>query len=308
MKPEISLVIPIYNEEENISPLVEEVLSKMKDFRRPFEVLLIDDGSQDKSWELLQNLARQHQEVRAFRFRRNFGQALAMQCGFDHAQGDLVVPLDGDGQNDPSDIPKMVHFLEEHNLDVVSGWRRKRKDHWLRSFLSRCANWLIAHITGVKIHDYGCSLKVYRREILQEIRLYGEMHRFIPLFLHARGAKIQEVEVHHRPRQRGTSKYGLNRTFKVIVDLFSVLFLIHYFQKPSHFFGKWLGILGGLSLLFLILGLSFSSLTLPCFTLSLFFGQGAWMAFFFIPFSEVWLRIYWANQHPPPYALCELVE
>ena len=307
MKPEISLVIPIYNEEENIPSLVEEVLSEMKAFGRPFEVLFIDDGSQDGSWELLKNFASQHREVRAFRFRRNFGQALAMQCGFDHARGNLIIPLDGDGQNDPSDIPKMVQLLEEQKLDVVSGWRKKRKDHWLRSFLSRCANWLIARVTGVKIHDYGCSLKVYRQEVLREIRLYGEMHRFIPLFLYARGAKIQEVEVNHRPRRRGKSKYGLNRTFKVIVDLFSVLFLTHYFQKPAHFFGKWTAVLGFFSLLFFLLAF-LSPFSLPLLILSLLFGQGAWIAFFLIPLSELWLRMYWEKQNQPPYALRESLE
>jgi glycosyltransferase involved in cell wall biosynthesis len=246
--PQISVVVPLLNEEDNLEPLYGQIVRALAG-RYSYEIIFIDDGSTDRSFEILKGLSQRDPLVRVIRFRRNFGQTAAMSAGFGHARGEVIVALDADLQNDPADIPILMDKLHE-GYDVVSGWRKNRKDKALtRRLPSKIANGLIAWITGVRLHDYGCTLKAYKREILQETRLYGEMHRFIPAIASWAGARIAEVVVNHRPRTAGVAKYGLGRTFKVILDLITLKFLGSYSTKPIYIFGG----LGGLTALFSIL-------------------------------------------------------
>lgn len=250
----LSVVIPMYNEADNVAPMLAAVHAGLKDYPHPWELICVDDGSRDGTPELLHEEAKQYGEhVRLVRLRRNFGQTAAMQAGIDAARGDFIATLDGDLQNDPADIPRLIQELEERDLDLLQGWRKKRHDEPVRKFFSRNANRLIAKITGVDLHDYGCSLKVYRAEVLKKVRLFGEMHRFIPVWVASVTAphRIGETVVNHRARQFGESKYGLSRTFRVIVDLLAVFFFLRYRTKPGHFFGQIglvFGMVGGLIL------------------------------------------------------------
>jgi len=233
----ISIVIPILNERENVRELVLGIDQVMKKSRETFEILLVDDGSTAGTLEELEKLQDEIAVMKVIQLRRNFGQTAAMAAGFDHARGMIIVPMDGDLQNDPADIPRLVAKIRE-GYDVVSGWRRDRQDKLLtRKVPSWIANRLIGFLTGVRLHDYGCSLKAYHREIIDQIHLYGEMHRFIPAIATWSGAKVTELEVNHRPRLRGRSKYGLNRIFKVLLDLMTVKFLGDFSTKPLHVFG-----------------------------------------------------------------------
>lgn len=234
---DISVVIPIYNEEESIPPLYQALTAALEKIGKTYEIIFVDDGSSDGSYAALCRLADADKRVKVIQFRRNFGQTAAMAAGFDHARGRVIIPMDGDLQNDPNDIPLLLEKIEE-GYDVVSGWRKNRQDKaLLRKFPSRVANWLIGKVTGVKLHDYGCSLKAYRAEVLKGTRLYGEMHRFIPALANLMGAKITEVPVTHHARKFGKSKYGLKRTLKVLLDLLTVKFLSDYSTKPIYFFG-----------------------------------------------------------------------
>ncbi|MGZ5545244.1 MAG: glycosyltransferase family 2 protein, partial [Limisphaerales bacterium] len=225
---DISIVVPVYNEEESITPLYEKLTAALVQQTRPYEIIFVNDGSSDRSFEILSAIAAKDKMVKAINFRRNFGQTAAMTAGFDFANGRIIIPMDGDLQNDPEDIPLFVAKLEE-GYDVVSGWRKDRQDKEIvRKIFSRVANRLIASITGVKLHDSGCSMKAYRSEVLKGTRLYGEMHRFIPALANLMGAKICEVEVRHHARQFGKSKYGLKRTVKVMLDLITVKFLAEF--------------------------------------------------------------------------------
>jgi glycosyltransferase involved in cell wall biosynthesis len=239
--PEIvSIVVPLFNERENIPDLIERITQTMQQVELPYELILVDDGSTDGSIELLakQQIVQPH--IKIIELRRNFGQTAALAAGFDHAVGEIIVPLDGDLQNDPADIPRLMEKLNE-GYDVVSGWRRKRKDKFItRKIPSWLANKIIGFITGVKLHDYGCTLKAYRREVVDHVNLYGEMHRFIPAIASWAGAKVTEMEVNHHPRTRGKTKYGLSRTIKVVFDLITVKFLGTFSTKPLHVFG-WIG-------------------------------------------------------------------
>jgi len=234
----LSLIIPVYNEEENIPLLFDAIQQALKPIKRSWEVIFVDDGSRDKSLDVLESLARKDpKHVRVVVFRRNFGQTAAITAGIDHSQGEIIVLLDADMQNDPADIPMLLAKLDE-GYDLVSGWRKDRKDNFLtRTIPSNLANGLISWVTGVHLHDYGCTLKAYRRDALKGFRLYGEMHRFIPVFAHSVGARITEIPVHHHPRKFGVAKYGLERTVKVILDLFTVKFLLDYSHKPMRLFG-----------------------------------------------------------------------
>jgi glycosyltransferase involved in cell wall biosynthesis len=234
----LSIVIPVYNEVENIPLLHKAIHQALKSVKYSWEMILVDDGSVDKSPEALEKLASQDSKfVKVILLRRNFGQTTAISAGIDHASGDIVVMMDADLQNDPADIPGMVAKIDE-GYDVVSGWRYERKDKFfLRVLPSRIANSLISWITGVHLHDYGCTLKAYRRDILSGFRLYGEMHRFIPAYAGSVGAKIIEVRVNHHARKYGKAKYGLERTTKVILDLMTVKFLSSYASKPNYLFG-----------------------------------------------------------------------
>ena len=233
----LSVVIPVYNEEESIRPLHERLITTLSGLECDYEVVYVDDGSSDASFACLQEVAEADKTVTVIQFRRNFGQTAAIAAGLDHAQGEVVVLMDADLQNDPFDIPVLLSKIKE-GYDVVSGWRIDRKDPWLtRRLLSRAANRLISWVTGVKLHDYGCTLKAYRREVLSGFRLYGEMHRFIPALAGQVGARIAEVPVKHHPRRFGKSKYGIRRTFKVLLDLLTVKFLSSYGTKPIYLFG-----------------------------------------------------------------------
>lgn len=238
MEYALSVVIPVYNEEENVQPLHNSIREALSDLDKPWEVVYIDDGSSDDSLSILESIAAENPETTTvIAFRRNFGQTAAVAAGIDFAHGEIIVLMDADMQNDPADIPLLLQKIDD-GYDVVSGWRRNRQDAFIsRTFPSRIANWLISFVTGVHLHDYGCTLKAYKREVITDFRLYGEMHRFIPAYAHSVGAKITEVPVTHHPRKYGKTKYGINRTFKVILDLFTVKFLLSYANKPIYLFG-----------------------------------------------------------------------
>jgi len=233
----LSVIIPIFNEEENIPPLHQELRDVLEAHGQPYEIVYVDDGSTDRSFSLLRSIAEADPRVQAIQFRRNFGQTAALAAGIDAATGDVLIFMDGDRQNDPNAIPEMLSKLEE-GYDVVSGWRKDRRDAALtRRVPSRLANKLISAVSGVHLNDYGCTLKVYRREVIENVRLYGEMHRFIPAYAAWYGAKIAELPVNHRPRVAGRSKYGLSRTAKVLLDLLTLKFLSDYSTKPIYLFG-----------------------------------------------------------------------
>jgi glycosyltransferase involved in cell wall biosynthesis len=234
----LSLIIPVFNEQESLPPLMDAIVATMQPLNRSWEVIFVDDGSRDCSLDVLTEFAQKYPDhVRVVVFRRNFGQTAAIAAGLDHSDGETIVLLDADLQNDPADIPMLLAKLDE-GYDLVSGWRKDRKDNAItRTIPSNMANGLISYVTGVHLHDYGCTLKAYRRDALQGFRLYGEMHRFIPVFAHSVGAKITELPVQHHARKFGKAKYGLERTLKVVLDLFTVKFLLDYAHKPIRLFG-----------------------------------------------------------------------
>jgi glycosyltransferase involved in cell wall biosynthesis len=234
-----SIVVPIYNEQDTIDELYRAITAALDDFDPRYEMIMVDDGSTDASFEALQRLAAKDGRLKVIRFRRNFGQTAAMSAGFDAAGSGIIIPMDGDLQNDPADIPRLIEKLDQ-GYDVVSGWRSDRKDTFItRKIPSLLANALISSLTGVHLHDYGCTLKAYRREVLDGINLYGEMHRFVPALASQVGARVAEMSVRHHPRRFGKSKYGISRTLRVILDLMTVKFLLAYSTKPLQLFGKW---------------------------------------------------------------------
>ncbi|MBK9120854.1 MAG: glycosyltransferase family 2 protein [Phycisphaerales bacterium] len=238
LHPEVSVVVPVFEEEASLPVVVPHFLAVLGRQRRRFELIFVNDGSRDRTAELLDTFAHQDSRVCVIHLARNFGQTAALMAGFWAARAPIIVPLDGDGQNPPEEIERLCDTLEEGGYDVVSGWRKNRQDSWLRTFVSRCANRIISRMTGVNLHDYGCTLKAYRAKVLRDARLYGEMHRFIPVYASMHGAKICEVVVDHKPRTQGQSKYGYGRIFKVLADLLLVRMLQRYRTKPMHFFGK----------------------------------------------------------------------
>ncbi|MBN1804914.1 MAG: glycosyltransferase family 2 protein [Sedimentisphaerales bacterium] len=243
--PELSVVVPLLNEQDNIGPLCDQITHILKD-KYLYEIIFVDDGSTDNSLDILADLQKKDNRIRVISFRKNFGQTAAMSAGFTYAKGKIIIAMDADLQNDPADIPAMIDKLNE-GFDVVSGWRKKRHDNAIKRRLpSKIANWFISAITGVKLHDYGCTLKAYRREVLEETKLYGEMHRFIPALASWSGAKIAEMVVNHRPRTAGKTKYGIGRTLKVILDLITVKFLGSFSTKPIYIFGG-LGLASGIA-------------------------------------------------------------
>jgi len=309
----ISVVIPIYNEEENIKPLYEELKSVLEGLPYDYEILFVDDGSTDRSFEILQSLAKKDPKVKVVRFRKNYGQTAAMYAGFQYANGDVIITMDGDLQNEPKDIPKLLEKAEE-GYDIVSGWRKNRKDPFLSRILpSKIANWIISKVTGVELHDYGCTLKAYRKEIAKNFRLYGDMHRFLPAVAKSFGAKITEIVVNHRPRIHGKSKYGIGRTVRVILDILLVKFLNDYLNKPMYIFGT-TGLLL-LSLGFLILlYLSFEKLVLgqsiggrPLLILGvLLFLSGLQLLSTGIV-AEVVIRTYYESKRDVPYRVEKVI-
>jgi glycosyltransferase involved in cell wall biosynthesis len=310
---DLSIVVPIYNEEENIENLYDELTSVLDPLGLEYEIVCADDGSRDRSFVLLKELAKEDPRVKVIRFRRNFGQAAGFSAGFDYAQGDIVITIDADLQNDPSSIPDLLEKMSE-GYDVVSGWRKNRKDDFLtRKLPSRIANWFISRTTGVNVHDRGCSLRAHRKEIVKEINLYGELHRFIPDMAAWIGASMAEVPVGHRPRMYGESKYGIGRTFRVILDLITVRFLQGYSTRPIHIFGKWGLIFGTLGFL-LAVWLSFQKIILgqsignrPALTLSVLLMLVGIQLVSIGLLGEMTVRIYYEGQDMPIYRVREIV-
>jgi glycosyltransferase involved in cell wall biosynthesis len=244
--PKYSVVVPFHNEEENVTALYDQLKAIMEQVGESFELVLVDDGSSDRSYKLLEEIAAVDSRVLVVKLRRNFGQTSALAAGFDHAQGEYILAMDGDLQHDPAEIPAFLEKLEE-GYDVVSGWRKERVDNAImRKFPSRCANWLMAKLSGVDIHDFGTTFKAYRREVIHNIPLYGEMHRFIPALASWYGASICEIPIKNVVRERGKSHYGISRTFRVFFDLLTIRFLLKYMSRPLHFFGS----IGALSMVF----------------------------------------------------------
>jgi glycosyltransferase involved in cell wall biosynthesis len=248
----LSIVIPIHNEEPSILPLYDRLIAVLERINKPFEIIFVDDASTDRSFDLLANLAETDPRMKVIRLRRNFGQTAALSAGFDEAQGSVIVSLDGDLQHEPEDIPALLAKIDE-GYDIASGWRKDRVDNALtRRIPSRIANWLMARVSGIKLRDFGTTFKAYRAEVIKEINLYGELHRFIPALASFYGARIAEVPIRNVPRPHGGSHYGIGRTFNVLFDIMTIKFLLKYFTRPMHFFGR-LGLIG-LTLGTLILG------------------------------------------------------
>jgi len=252
----ISLVIPVYNEKDSLATLHAEIVEAAQRADQQVEVIFVDDGSRDGSWELIRELAAKHANVHGIRFRRNFGKAAALSAGFRAAKGELILTLDADLQDDPAEIARFLTALSE-GYDVVSGWKRKRHDPWHKVWPSRVFNFLVSRVTGVKLHDHNCGMKLYKTEIFREVRLYGELHRFIPVLAAARGYRVGEIEIHHRPRRFGHSKYGVRRFMKGFLDLLTVKFLTGFGQRPQHLLGS----IGMVSFALGILGMMFLGVT-----------------------------------------------
>jgi glycosyltransferase involved in cell wall biosynthesis len=319
---DISVVVPIFNEEESVELLVSRLHAALTTIGRSYEIVLVDDGSKDNSWKKMKELSKQYAGLHLIQFRRNFGQTAAMSAGFNESRGEIIITMDADLQNDPSDIPKLLAEIDK-GFDVVSGWRRDRKDTYInRRLPSVIANYLISHITGVHLHDYGCTLKAYRREIVQNIQLYGELHRFIPALASWVGGQISEVVVTHHARQFGTTKYGIGRTFRVILDLVTVKFLMRYSTRPIHIFGKWgmaFGALGMLMILFMA-GANLSHLFFNTEFCSELIKRPFWvitpfmLIFFGLQFvsigllAELQIRTYHEAQQKPIYVIRESIE
>jgi dolichol-phosphate mannosyltransferase len=310
---DLSIVIPIYNEEENIPYLLQRLRTSLERLNLRYEIIAVDDGSGDDGAAVLKRYAATSPELKIVRLRRNSGQTAAIMAGLDRAAGEIIVTIDADLQNDPDDINKLVTKLNE-GYDVVSGWRKNRQDHALRrNFVSRIANRLISAVTGVYLHDYGCTLKAYRYRITKDICLYGEMHRFIPVYAHWLGARVTEVEVKHHPRRFGESKYGLTRIIKVLLDLFVIVFLDRYFVKPIYLFGSiGLAMLGLSLLVFLWMialrvfqGTSFISTPLPL--LAAIFGGIGVTSLLLGLLAEIVMRTYFESQGRRAYLVAELV-
>ena len=304
----LSVVIPVYNEANNLPALFEDLTDALLGLRQPWEVLFVDDGSVDESPLVLRELASKDDKIKVLTLRRNFGQTAATMAGIDHASGEVVVVMDGDGQNDPAEIPALLDKLAE-GYDLVSGWRRERRDTRARVWMSRAANWIISRISGVRLHDYGCSLKAYRREILRSVRLYGEMHRFIPIYARWQGARVAEIPVNHRPRLTGSSKYGFERVFKVLLDLMVVQFLGRYETKPIYVFGGFGLLCWGISAIStayafyrkIFEDVSFILTPLPLFSLMAFMTGTLSILMGFL--AELVVRTYYESQQKAPYAI-----
>jgi glycosyltransferase involved in cell wall biosynthesis len=307
---DLSMIIPVYNEAQNLPLLYDSIKQVMEPIKQKWEVVFVDDGSTDESLDVLESFVKKDPwHVRAIVFRRNFGQTAAIAAGIDHAHGETIVLLDADLQNDPADIPRLLAKLDE-GYDLVSGWRKDRKDNQLtRTLPSNIANWLISRVTGVHLHDYGCTLKAYRRTVLGGFRLYGEMHRFIPVFAHSVGARITEIPVSHHPRKFGKANYGLERTAKVILDLFTVKFLLDYSHKPIRLFGgagATLMLLGSADLLFLFIRRTFfgvPAFSSPLLQIGVMFFIMGFQSILMGLIAELLARTYHESQKKPTYTV-----
>jgi len=311
---ELSIVIPVFNETENIKPLIIKLNNVLDKTGKNYEIIMVDDGSTDNSFEVMRELSESYKKLRIIRFRRNFGQTSAFSAGFDLARGSIVVTLDADLQNDPADIPKLLEELDK-GYDIVSGWRKKRFDNYLtRQLPSRIANYIISKFTGVPLHDYGCSLKAYRSEVIKNIKLYGEMHRFIPAVASWMGIEVSEVEVNHAPRVSGKSSYGIMRTVRVLLDLITVKFLLGYSTKPIQIFGLFgvislfLGFIIAAYLsatkIFLAHTLSDRPMLLMAVLLIIFGVQLCSMGLI----GEMVVRTYYESNEKPTYMIKEIIE
>jgi len=308
----ISIITPVYNEEENIPELYENIRQTLEQLGRPWELIFVDDGSRDQSPRLMGSISLIDEHVKAVKLRRNFGQTAALAAGIDHARGSIIIPMDADLQNDPADIPRLLAKIEE-GYDIVSGWRKSRKDSLIRTFPSFLANRLASWVTGVTLHDFGCTLKAYRREVLEGIQLYGDLHRFIPALASSVGARVTELEVNHHPRKYGKSKYGITRTFKVLIDLLTLKLLLAYNSRPMRIFGG-LGFLmislGGLSgmatiLMKLLLGTDMTGNPLLYMTVLAMLGGIQLTGLGFL--GEINMRTYYETQQKPIYVVREVV-
>ncbi|WP_013320538.1 glycosyltransferase family 2 protein [Gloeothece verrucosa] len=311
--PQVSVVVPIYNEVESITSLVETIASTLRETGLDYEIICVDDGSRDGSTEVLRELAALRSDLKAVILRRNYGQTPAMAAGFRYAQGKIIVTLDGDLQNDPADIPKLLAKLNE-GYDLVSGWRKNRQDDQLTRLLpSKIANWLIGRATGVELHDYGCSLKAYRAEVLADMNLYGELHRFLPALAYIEGARITEIPVGHHARRYGKSKYGLGRTSRVILDLFTVFFIKKFLTRPMHVFGLFglISMLLGtgfgiyLTVIKLFYGTSIGHRPLLILAVLLFLTGIQLLSFGLL--AELVMRTYHESQKRPIYRVREII-
>jgi glycosyltransferase involved in cell wall biosynthesis len=309
----LSIVVPMYNEQDNVQPLHERISLVMRHSGDEYEVIVVNDGSTDSTEDRLRAIATIDHRLKVVNFRRNFGQTAAMMAGIDFASGDIIIPLDGDLQNDPADIPRLVAKLEE-GFDVVSGWRVDRKDASLkRSMPSKLANWLISKISGVRLHDYGCSLKAYRKNAVKTVKLYGEMHRFIPIYASWQGGRITEIPVNHFPRIHGRSRYGLERVIKVLLDLLVVKFLASYANKPIYIFGGFgiisvgISFVSGLLAIYLkfVSGVSFISTPLPLLVVFAFIT--GIMCILMGLIAEIIMRTYYESQGKQTYQVRDTV-
>lgn len=308
----LSIILPVYNEAENIGDLYREIKAVLGSLGSDYEIIAVNDGSTDASLDVLKEIAKSDNSFKVINFRRNYGQTAAISAGIDSSRGEILVPLDADLQNDPADIPKLLDKLNE-GFDVVSGWRKARRDAFSRRFPSQIANYFISRITRVKLHDYGCTMKAYKREVVKDVRFYGEMHRFMPAYAAWYGAKITEIVVNHRPRTRGKAKYGFSRIFKVVLDLLTVKFLITYFQKPIHFFGGvgflllFLGFLSGTASLILkfVLNVSLRTTQLPLLTAFLIIVGVQFILMGLL--AEILIRIYYEPRGKDPYSIKEKI-
>jgi len=305
----LSVIIPVYNEQENLPMLYEALLKALEPLAVAWDVILVDDGSRDGSLKVLEQLAAKDQRLRVVSLRRNFGQTAAIAAGIDHSDGEVIVLMDADLQNDPADIPMLLQKIEE-GYDVVSGWRAKRKDAYVtRTLPSNLANGLISWVTGVHLHDYGCTLKAYRREVITGFRLYGEMHRFIPVYASSYGARIIELPVNHNPRKFGKTKYGLERTVKVILDLFTVKFLSSFGNKPIYLFGgTGLGLIAlSAAVLFYLfirrVGFGVSVLASPLFQIATMVAIMGFQSMLMGLIAELQVRTYHESQGKPTYTV-----
>jgi glycosyltransferase involved in cell wall biosynthesis len=309
----VSIVVPIYNEIDNVPLLYDQLVAVLPELDRPWEIVFVDDGSKDGTAAKLDELAAKDERVKVIRFRRNFGQTAAMHAGLQYASGEVIVTLDGDLQNEPADIPMMVKKLDE-GYDLVHGWRKQRQDAFLnRKLPSKIANWLISRVTRFPIHDLGCTLKAIRRDIARELELYGEMHRFIPILAHQRGARCVEVETRHHPRRFGQTKYGISRTLRVVLDLITVKYMLDYFASPMKLFGQIgfaCGAVGALAALATVLmkfvgGVDMTGNPLMLLTILSLIGSVQFFSLGLL--GEVNARIYYASQPKQNFAIRELL-
>ena len=304
----VSIIIPVFNESESISYLLDEVISIMSDHKFNFELIVVDDGSKDNTHKVLKKLTLEIKELSVISLRKNYGQTAAISAGFDNSRGDIVITLDGDLQNDPNDIPKLISEIN-NGYDLICGWRFDRKDKLInRKIPSKLANKLIAQVTGLNLHDYGCSLKAFKKEIVDDIKLYGELHRFLPVLANIEGARIKEIKVNHRSRKYGSSKYGIDRTFRVLMDLLTVWFMTKFLTRPMYGFG-----FAGIISIFISLMMSSYLLVLkimgedignrPMLMFSLILGIAGVQLFSFGLLSELLIRTYHESQSRPIYRI-----